>query len=109
MTTFDKYIVMTGSELDSLRSSLPWESIELYATEKNGKKFKLTDIFGHDAVELGKIDPVNGATYSIRTLINNPEHADFGKYFIKVNSTDVATFLPNYVDRLVNRDLTWTI
>lgn len=109
MNNFDKCIVVTQVELDTLRASLPWQSMVLNATEQNGKKFKLTDIFGHKAVEKGKTDPVNGATYTIRQEITNPEHADYGKFFIRVNSADVNTYVPAYAPRMVNEDPTWRV
>lgn len=103
MNTFDKCIVMTEAELDSLRTGLPWQSMAL---EPIGGK-TLTDIYGHKAVEKGKTDPEKGATYSIRQPIDNPDHSDYGKFFIRVNSTDVNTHIPTYSSRLVDYDPTW--
>lgn len=105
MNTFDKCIVLTEAELDSLRIGLPWQSMALEPT--GGKT--LTDIYGPKAVEKGKTDPVNGATYSLRQQITNPNHADFGKVFIRVNSTDVNTHLPSHSARMVDYDPTWRL
>ena len=99
----DKYLIKTEAEVSSLAALFNGGATPLPSI--NGKSLK--DIFGHNKTY--NVDYF----YSVGDLgekeINNPDHAEYGKYYVPVASIDVQTHAPSEVANMVDFDANWRV
>ena len=67
----------------------------------------MADIYGHNKVY--NQDYFYAISDLAPNLINNPEHADFGKYFVSADPADVTAHLSHELSNLVDYDETWRL
>ena len=100
---FNKYLVLTDTQLDGLSGGLDWNNIAMPSLGM--RTFK--DIHGQSKTH--DVDFWYTADDYDKHRINNPEHDDFGKVAIAVHPDDVAMHLAAYVPLMVDKDETWFI
>lgn len=100
---FNKYLVLTDTELDGLSGGLDWNNIAMPSL--GGRTFR--DIHGQKAEH--DINFWYTAQDYEDHRINNPGHDDYGKVAIVVHPDDVAMHLAAYVSAMVDKDEDWFI
>lgn len=100
---YNKYLVLTGTEIDNMRGNIDWLTAPIPSI--NNKT--LADIFGYKKVERMMSGSVNFPLYSERQSITNSGSADFGKFYLAVNETDIGQYFPQMTGSLVDFDSNW--